>query len=472
MGSPCLRNFNFVVNLIRNPNPTLTQAVTLRAEESTVSNLNARFHAMPLRRRYMPKIFSRLFTQPGLAIVLALCLVCGTMAQAQDAPANADEATKQLLERVRELEAKVKQLEAQQATAATAPPAPPAPAPAPEPAAVVEQPQVNEVAPRLKLLLFGDTGYQVGHFYGPTSTFEFGEFDMFATARLTERVSALAEILFTSSSDNSVAVDVERLMLTYRQNDYFSASIGRIHTAIGYYNTAFNRGDYFQTAIGRPAMFEFDDQGGFLPMQDLGIVLKGQLPSGKLGLNYVFEVTNGRDYGVNAEPAQNSSDRNNSKAVNFGLSTKPEQVPGLNVGFSIRHDYLSDVLNQHISELIPVVYGVFTNPTFEWLNEGMLVSHKLPGGSTFRTAGFYTQFSRRFGHYRPYFRYSYVNAPANDPIYGNPAEIPVVGRINGPTAGLRWDFTQHTAFKLQYDRESTRGDLSTNGGSGQFDFTF
>ena len=209
----------------------------------------------------MPKISLRPFTQPGLAIGLALCLVCGSIAQAQNAPAGQDDATRQLLDRVRELEAKVKQLEENRATTAPAPIPAPAPAPAPEPAPIVEQPPVNAVADRLKLLLFGDTGYQTGRFFGPTSTFEFGEFDMFATARLTDRVSALAEVLFTSTSDNSVGLDVERLILKYRQNDYFTASIGRIHTAIGYYNTAFNRGDYFQTAAGRPTMFEFDDQG-------------------------------------------------------------------------------------------------------------------------------------------------------------------------------------------------------------------
>jgi hypothetical protein len=269
-----------------------------------------------------------------------------------------------------------------------------------------------------------------------------------------------------------VSLDVERLLLKYRQNDYFTASIGRIHTAIGYYNTAYNRGDYFQTTIGRPVMFEYDDEGGFLPLQDLGIVLNGQIPSGKLGLNYIFELTNGRHYGVDVEPSQNHSDFNNSKAVNFGLSAKPEQVPGLIVGFSVRHDYLSDELNQHVSELIPVVYGVFVNSTYEWLNEGMLVTHKLPNGTTFHTTGFYTQFSRKFGHSRPYFRYSYVNAPVDDPIYGNPLEIEPVGRINGPTVGLRYDFNRHAAFKLQYDREGIRGETSTNGGSGQFDFTF
>lgn len=420
----------------------------------------------------MPKNFLRLSTQLSLAIGLVFCLSFGTIAQAQNTPASQDDATNQLLQRVRELEAKVKQLEERQPAAAPAPAAAPTPAPAPEPVAVVEQPQVNAVADRLKLLLFGDTGYRSGHFYGPTSSFEFGEFDLFATAQLSDRLSAMGEILFTTSSDNKVGLDVERLMLKYRQNDHFTASIGRIHTAIGYYNTAFNRGDYFQTAIGRPVMFEFDDEGGFLPMQDLGIVFNGEIPSGKLGLNYIFELTNGRNYGVDVEPTQNRSDANNSKAVNFGLSVKPEQIPGLIVGFSLRHDYLSDELNQHVSELIPVVFGIFKNSTYEWLNEGMLVSHKLPGGMTFRTAGFYSQFSRKFGHVRPYFRYSYVNAPVNDPIYGNLAEIPVVGRVNGPTVGLRYDFTRHSDFKLQYDREGSRGALPTNGGSGQFDFTF
>jgi len=420
----------------------------------------------------MPKISLRLVKRPCLAIGLALCLVSGSIARAQGTPASQDDATKQLLERVRELEAKVKQLEEKEAAAASAPVAAPAPTPAPEPAPVVEQPQVNEVAPRLKLLLFGDTGYQIGHYFSPSSTFEFREFDMFATARLTDRVSALAEVLFKSSTDNSVGVDIERLLLKYHQNDYFNATIGRIHTAIGYYNTAFNRGDYFQTATGRPTLFEFDDQGGFLPLQDLGLSINGQLPSGKLGLNYVFEVTNGRNWGANVEPAQNNADANNSKAVNFGMSAKPENVPGVVVGFSLRHDYLSDVLNLRVSELLPVVYGVYVNSNYEWLNEAAYITHKLPGGALFHTTGFYSQFSRRFGHYRPYFRYDYVNSPANDPIYDNPIEFPVVERVNGPTVGLRWDFTRYTAFKLQYTRQDVRGELPTNGGNGQFDFTF
>jgi hypothetical protein len=432
------------------------------------------------------KFTLKILTQPWLAILLALCFACGIPCRAGDSPDSPEEVTRELLERVRELEEKVQLLEEKEAAMASAaapvaeigvtPGPSPTPEAAPAPAtAAAPAPQesvVNEVAERLKLLYFGDVGYQDGQYFAPHSTFEIGEFNMFATARLTDHVSVLADVLFTSSADNSIGVDVERLLIKYRQSDYFTASIGRIHTAIGYYNTAFDRGDYFQTATGRPTLFEFDDQGGFLPLQDLGIVLNGNLPSGKLGLRYVFEVTNGRDWGANVEPAQNNADLNNSKAVNFGLSMKPDKPHGLVVGFSIRHDYLSDVLNLHVSELLPVVYAVYVTPKYEWLNEVAYITHKLPGGASYHTTGFYSQISRAFGHYRPYFRYDYVNSPASDPIYDNPIEFPPVERVNGPTAGMRWDFTPYTAIKLQYTRQDVRGETTTNGGNAQFDFTF
>jgi hypothetical protein len=105
----------------------------------------------------------------------------------------------------------------------------------------------------------------------------------------------------------------------------------------------------------------------------------------------------------------------------------------------------------------------------------MLVRHV--GSSTgapgvFHTPAFYTQFSRRFRSYRPYFRYEYINAGVNEPIYGDPTDGPLVGRRNGPSLGLRYDFTEHTAFKLQYDRAQRRGVPSSNGLDTQFAFTF
>ena len=298
---------------------------------------------------------------------------------------------------------------------------------------------------------------------------------MLFRSRLSQKVSALAEVLFIAADDNTISPDVERLLLQYRSNDYFTAAIGRYHTSIGYYNTAFHQGAWFQTTVDRPFMYAFDDQGGFLPLQEVGITTSGLIPSGKLGLSYVAEVGNGRDHLLGAEPAQNAQDSNNGKSVDFALSAHPAWMSGADVGFSIYHDYLTFSDNVNHSELISTVHVVYVNSTYELLNEGMLVRHV--GSSTgapgvFHTPAFYTQFSRRVRSYRPYFRYQYINAGVNEPIYGDPTDGPVVGRRNGPSLGVRYDFTEHTAFKLQYDRAQRRGVPSSNGLDTQFAFTF
>ncbi|HEY1676318.1 MAG TPA: hypothetical protein VGG04_01300 [Candidatus Sulfotelmatobacter sp.] len=428
-----------------------------------------------MRRAFSPPAL-RLFGQIGLV----LCIALPFSAHAQQGPDSAqDDSNQKLLQRINELETKVKQLEEKQAPPAAPVAAAPAPAaPPPQPPAEVDIPVVNEVAPRLKLNVFGDVGAQ--GFDGIPSSFEFGSLDLFMRARLSDKVSVLGEVLFIAASDNSIEADVERLFLQYRQSDYFAASIGRFHTAIGYYNTAFNKGEFLETTTDRPFIYAFDDQGGVLPMQDVGVSVTGKVPSGKLDLNYIVEVSNGRGWGVDAEPAQNSQDANTSKAINGGLFIRPEKFSGLQLGFSLRHDNLT-IPAPAVHETIATAYAVYVNSKYEILNEAILVRHTEPvAGSVFNTSAFYSQFSRAFGKFRPYFRYQYFNAPGNDPVYlfaGPNAYSPLTvttfaGRINGPTAGVRWDFTEHSALKLQYDRFDQR-DLDTeNGLTSQIAFTF
>ena len=402
---------------------------------------------------------------PGI-LGLALCVFISLATQAQqvaDAVPTQSDSNQALLQRINELEIQVKQLQEKQAANVAAP------EPAPE------QPPVNSVNDRLKLNVFGDVGFETTDLKPSTNTFEIGSLDLFMTARLSEKVSALAEVLFVAADDNTISPDVERLLLQYRRNDYFTAAIGRYHTTIGYYNTAFHQGAWFQTTVDRPFMYAFDDQGGFLPLQEVGVTTSGIIPSGKLGLSYVAEVGNGRNHLLGGEPAQNAQDTNNGKSVNFALSAHPAWLNGVDMGFSMYHDYLTFSDNVNHSELISTIHVVYLNSNYEFLNEAMLVRHV--GSSTgapgvFHTPAFYTQFSRRIRSYRPYFRYQYINAAADEPIYGDPTDGPVVGRRNGASLGLRYDFTEHTAFKLQYDRAQRRGVPSSNGLDTQFAFTF
>jgi len=67
-------------------------------------------------------------------------------------------------------------------------------------------------------------------------------------------------------------------VLQHKTNDYFTFGVGRYHTSIGYYNPTFHRGAWFQTAIGRPFMYAFDDEGGSFPLQEIGVTTSGHLP--------------------------------------------------------------------------------------------------------------------------------------------------------------------------------------------------
>jgi hypothetical protein len=403
-----------------------------------------------------------------LAILTMLTLLFSQSAYGQDASQSTnDQKIQQLMQQVQQLQAQMKALQAQQSNAIAPAPAPApapaaAPAPAPEP---VEEPAYTPPM-GIKLRLFGDVGFDDSTLKGTTDSFYAGSLDMFMTGQLTDRFSVLGEVLFTSdSTTNGIDPDVERLLLTYRQNDHLKVSVGRYHASIGYYTPNFHRGEWFQTAIGPPFMYAFDDEGGAFPLQEVGAEVGGQLPSGKLGLEYIAEIGNGANHAFGAEIAQNDHDTNNGKSFNLGLSAHPSRFPGLDVGFSVYHDYLTfdGELPNH-SELISTVYVVYTNSKYEILNEGEVIRHvgTIEGGpGTFNTPAFYTQFSRAFGKYRPYFRYQYFNAGATDPIYGNPALGLSLGRRNGPSLGLRFDFNDHAAVKLQYDHFGFRG-METN----------
>ena len=164
----------------------------------------------------------------------------------------------------------------------------------------------------------------------PHTTFQAGEFDLFMTSKLSDHLSFLAEMVLGPDATNVFGVDIERYQLTYRASRYFSASAGRFHTSIGYYNTAYHHGTWFSTAEGRPIMYLFEDSGGILPVHMVGVSLSGEVPhTEKLGLHWIAEVGNGLSSNPNAaESVQNFYSDRNYKATNFAAVYQAAIPPG------------------------------------------------------------------------------------------------------------------------------------------------
>jgi hypothetical protein len=442
-------------------------------------------------------------------LLLALAVLASPtslLAQGSTTAADADKQTIQmLLQRIEKLESRVAQLEGTQSTSAKvqmvsaaaqqAPHAPtgPAASPAEEPATTAQahasdpEQEMEHLEPErmdmsktlLRIRGFGDVNFRGTNQPGATNTFALGQLNLFVTSDISEKFKFLGEIVFESGPDNfynvpggkknEFGVDIERFLVQYSYNDYFNLAAGRYHTAIGFYNTAYHHSTWFQTTTGRPLLFEFEDSGGILPIHNVGLSASGRIPSGPLGLHYVAEIGNGRQSRspLELEPVQNEVDENNYKAINFALFARPDSMRGLQIGFSGYHDKLMPMNQPRIDETILAAHAVYMVPKFEWLNEVVLVRHAPVGSSqVFNTPAFYTQIAKRFGSYQPYFRYQYINASDHEPIF------PDVGRMEGPSFGLRYDASESVALKAQYDYNLARHQQNYSGLNLQLGFTF
>ena len=335
--------------------------------------------------------------------------------------------------------------------------------------------------PVLKISGFADFNLDFGQDANPLifplgatahDTFQFGEVDLFFSSRLSRAISFLSEIVIgpgeTGGSSNGWGLDIERLQVTYRPSRYFTISGGRYHTAIGYYNTAYHHGTWFQTATGRPFMDYFEDSGGVLPVHGVGVSTTGLVPgTGRLEMHWIAEISNGRASDADLQAVQNFLSDKDHKAFNVAAFVKPTWAPGLQMGGSYYNDRMVPPGRPDVDQSIGSLYAVFINSDWEWLNEIVLLQNRADGAAkAFHSPLGYTQLSRKFGKFRPYYRFQYVNIANNDPI-----NI-FTGRYESHSGGLRMDFTDYVALKAQYNRLYQRVAAPENGLDLQMAFTF
>ena len=319
--------------------------------------------------------------------------------------------------------------------------------------------------------------------HGGDSFYE-GELDLYMQSQLAEDLSALSETSVSSAvtsgngspgragypGNNACQIDIERLELSWKPSEYFNVDVGRFHTTLGYYNTAYHHGTWFQNAVGRPFFLEFEDSGGLLPVHTVGISMHGAIPSGSLNLSYFLEVGNGEQYNnAGNNPVQNEVDGNFDKAVNFGFFAKPDWLPGVQFGVGAYHDTQSPLLVNASNVQVPVpntdewiwnASCVYHSSLWELLSEGYLVRHEEPGATAHYTPMYYVQASRKFGIITPYARFTYVNGSEDDIIYTQ--ILTQGGRDYGPSLGIRYDFATYVALKAQYDYVVQTGYSSAN----------
>lgn len=413
-----------------------------------------------------------------LLTLLMVTLRLPALAQQPSTPVD-QETVKALLQRVQDLESQVNALKSQvQSLVGEKAAQPGSPVATPSAAnASVQEPSdpmaghsgKDASGPRLQIRGYGDVSGHAADQKGNTNAFALGQLNLFMTARVTDKASFLAEtVIEADSGTNEFGIEPERILLLYSVRDWLNFSIGRYHTAIGYHNTAYHHSALMQTTLERPFLFQFEDNGGILPIHNVGVSATGVI-SRKIGLHYVAEVGNGRS-GRSPDvsnPVQNVTDDNNGKAFNLALFVRSSAVPGLQFGFSGYHDNVTPPAQANVAESIYAAHVIYQNTRFEFLNEAVLLRHSAGSAPlTNNIPAFYSQISKRWGSYRPYFRYEYMNVPQRDPLYSS------VGLLHGPKGGIRFELSEFTALKFEYGRDMRRGLPSVNKIGSQLAFEF
>lgn len=317
-------------------------------------------------------------------------------------------------------------------------------------------------APALTLRGFGSVNF--ARFKTP-GAFGLGQFDLFATSLLSDRARVISELVIESDSKNVLRPDLERIIFQYEVDPRLRLEAGRFHSTVGFFNTAFHHGTWFQVATDRPQLFTGEDSGGLLPMHTVGLSVSGRLGTGA-GLGYAFEVGNGRAWGVkDVETVQNAVDSNARKSINAAFTSQPSHVAGLQLGASFYFDDVS-VGNAPVSEMISATHIVIQRPSLEWLTELVWVRHATAGGAPTLTTGFYSQVSPAFRKVRPYARVEYLEIPSADAMYTSP------GITKTGTVGIRVELAPFAALKQQYSRRTGPGSVVSNRFQSQVAFVF
>jgi hypothetical protein len=330
--------------------------------------------------------------------------------------------------------------------------------------------------PSLKIAGFGDVNFSTTRRPEGSQGFALGQFVLHMTSELSPRVTFFGELSFTARTDAGTGspsavgfnTEVERMIIRFDHSDYLKLSLGRYHTPINMWNTAFHHGQWLQTTIQRPEMIQFG--GRFLPVHFVGALVEGSVPAGGLHLNYQAGVGNGRSSVISR--GGDAGDSNSKRAFLANLYVKPDNPYGLRVGGSAYADTVTLAGGREFGERIVAAHAAWQKEDPEVIAELASVRHHDSGTNLVTWShAYYVQVAYRLpGEARlrkPYYRFEHVGVNAADAAFSG------VPSLDASTFGVRFDLSLFAALKGEY-RTWTRGAGTprNHGGFFQMCFTF
>jgi len=305
-----------------------------------------------------------------------------------------------------------------------------------------------------------------------SNNFATGNVDLYVTSQVSKNLSFLMETLFESRSEGENVLDVERVLLRYEYKDWLNISIGRGHTALGYWNQRFHHGTWLHTTTDRPLVYKFEDDGGILPVHFVGLEFSGNISFDFGDLSYTANVANGR--GKSATTVQLIEDANDDKQLSFMFTLAPKALKGIEFGGNFLFDKIpkDGATAGRGSEIEEIIFGghlFYIDERVELIGEYQYIRHDLDIRSKKNHSGGYVQFGYTFGDkIKPYYRFDFLRIQSGDPFFTGLAGVE---NSDQHTVGLRYDWLPFAAIKLEY-RNLNADTTKSEAGTVQISFAF
>lgn len=348
------------------------------------------------------------------------------------------------------------------------PPPTPAPAPAPTPAPTptptepahvhtMDELSVPQSTLRFVINFFGDTSASVMS-SSPHTAFTLGALGIRMLGTLSPSVDALAEFAIETTQDGPIA-DVEQVALRWRYGPG-TLTIGRSHTDLGFWNTAYHHGLWLQTPISRPHALRFEDDGGLAPVHWMGAhyMLQGSVGDGNGAL--VVGIANGR--GTIVDDIRVLDEVNEGKAA---LLKGRLRTSMFEVGATVIYDQIASapvtvrpaLPNRRIDEVIANAYFALRTESTILIAEGYMFAHTASTDSWLTFAG-YGLFGQAITSWlMPYAAIDVVRGAEEDPFFSPDPMTPAADLIE-VIGGIRFDVSAWSAIKVEFRGTSVSGE--------------
>jgi hypothetical protein len=308
---------------------------------------------------------------------------------------------------------------------------------------------------RIDLNFFGDVSAAKFAHTPPGVTI--GPLGFLVTAHLAEGLVGRTEFVLSFEQDSTV-VDIERALIEYRTARW-SIAAGRTNTELGYWNNAFHHGRWLQPTINRPRTVRFEDDGGILPINQVGVTVTHGPRRGEPGAEIALGVANG--HGPAVTDIQTVGDKDLAKAVILRIGGVGFGDPSLHFGVSAAFDTIAPepatvrplLPDKQIIELVAGAYVALRADPWQVFAEAYDVMHR-GGGRRWDLATGFVVVGYRIDKLTPYGQLEARRGDGLvDPFYnpdpGAEPEARPPENFAEAILGLKYDLSAWSAIKLE-----------------------